>query len=153
MKFKIKTNLWTGILFGLLAIFLLVNMESQVRIPAFDSGAPSPRILPTIFIGIILICSAFLIFQSLVLKKETIFEFEWSKEMPMIVLVVGLCVYTALIVFLGYLVASIIMFPLILFFVGERKPVAYIVCIVAAVAIYFLFLYLFKISLPACPFL
>lgn len=153
MKFKIKTNLWTGIIFGLIAAFLWVNMESQVRIPAYDSGAPSPRILPTIFIAIILVCSVFLIFQSLVLKKETVVEFDWSNEMPMIVLVLGLCAYTALVIFAGYIVASVIIFPLMLFFVGERKPVAYIVCIAAAVAIYFLFKYVFNISLPACPFL
>ena len=153
MKFKIKTNLWTGILFGLLAIFLWVTMESQVRIPAYDSGAPSPRILPTIYIAIILACSIILIIQSLVLKKETVVEFDWSVERPMIVLVLALCAYTALIVFAGYLVASIVMFPLVLFYVGERKPIAYIVCVAAAVGIYFLFKYLFNISLPACPFL
>ena len=51
-KFKIKTNLVSGILMGAIALLLLVLMPGQVRVPAFDSGAPSPRIIPGICLGI-----------------------------------------------------------------------------------------------------
>ena len=70
MKFKIKTNLVTGIVMGLLSIFLLVVMPKQVRVPAFDSGAPSPRIIPGVCIVIMLVCSVILVIQSLVFKKS-----------------------------------------------------------------------------------
>ena len=69
MKFKIKTNLWTGIIFAAFAAFMFFMMETQVRLPGYDSGAPSPRIMPTIFLTIILINSAILIIQSLVFKN------------------------------------------------------------------------------------
>ena len=46
MKIKIKTNLWSGIVMGLLSIAMLAVLPTQVRVPAFDSGAPSPRIIP-----------------------------------------------------------------------------------------------------------
>ena len=48
MKFKIKTYLWSGIVMGVFSILMLLAMPSQVRLPMFDSGAPSPRIIPGI---------------------------------------------------------------------------------------------------------
>lgn len=68
-KFKIKTNLVSGILMGAIALLLLVLMPGQVRVPAFDSGAPSPRIIPGICLGIMLVSSIALLIQSLVLKQ------------------------------------------------------------------------------------
>jgi len=151
VKFKIKTNLWTGIIFAAFAAFMFVMMESQVRLPGYDSGAPSPRVLPTIFLAIILVCSVVLIIQSLVFKKEKVVEFDLEKEKPMITLIVLLCVYPVLIGFLGYVVASIICFPLALLYIGEKKKSPYLVAVVAAVLIYMMCKYIFNISLPACP--
>ena len=37
MKFKIKTNLWSGIIMGLFSIAMLIAMPGQVRLPMFDS--------------------------------------------------------------------------------------------------------------------
>lgn len=153
MKFKIKTNLWTGIIFAAFAAFMFFMMETQVRLPGYDSGAPSPRVLPTIFLAIILVCSAVLIIQSLVFKKEKIVEFDWNVQKPMIVLVALMCVYPVLIGYIGYVVASIICFPLALFYIGERKKLPYVVAVVAAVLIYLMFKQVFNISLPACPFI
>ena len=75
MKFKIKTYLWSGIVMGVFSILMLLAMPSQVRLPMFDSGAPSPRIIPGICLVGILICSAILLIESLVFKKEKIIEF------------------------------------------------------------------------------
>ena len=149
MKFKIKTNLWTGIVFGLFAAFMFFMMETQVRLPGYDSGAPSPRIMPTIFLTIILINSVILIIQSLVFKKEKVVEFDWTEQKPMIVLIVLMCVYTFMITKLGYLVSSLIVFPAALFYVGERKKGPYITAVILAVAIFFMFKFIFNISLPA----
>ena len=68
-KFKIKSNLWTGIIMGIISLAMLIVMPEQVRVPAFDSGAPSPRIIPGICLVIMLVFSIVLIFESLVLKK------------------------------------------------------------------------------------
>lgn len=149
MKFKIKTNLWTGIIFAAFAAFMFVMMESQVRLPGYDSGAPSPRVLPTIFLAIILVCSVILIIQSLVFKKEKIVEYDCKEQFPMIVLIVLMCIYPVLIGVLGYVVASLICFPVALFYIGERKKSPYIVAVVAAVLIFLMFKYIFNISLPA----
>lgn len=149
MKFKIKTNLVTGIVMGLFSAFMLIVMPQQVRVPAFDSGAPSPRIIPGICLVVTLLCSVILIVESLVFKKEKIVEFDWSKEKPAVLLILALCVYVFLIIRIGFILASAVIFSLILFYCGERKPFIYIFSIAMAVGIYFLFSKVFHVSLPA----
>lgn len=148
MKFKIKTNLVTGIVMGLFSAICLLIMPSQVKLPGFDSGAPSPRIIPGICLVVILVFSIALIIQSLVFKKEKVVEFDWSKEKPAILLIALLCIYVALIINIGYIFASVIVFCIILFYCGERKPWIYIFTIAASVGIFFLFTKVFHISLP-----
>ena len=133
---------------GALSILLLILMPTQVRIPAYDSGAPSPRIIPGICIVIMLIFSIVLIIQSLVFKQEKIVEFDWNKEKPAILLIALLCVYVALIMLIGFIPASALTFIAVLFYCGERKPFIYIFTIAAATGIYFLFKYVFTVSLP-----
>ncbi len=133
---------------GAFSLILLLVMPNQVRIPAYDSGAPSPRIIPGICIVIMLIFSIVLIIQSLVFKQEKIVEFDWNKEKPAVLLIVMLCVYVALITTIGFVPASALVFSAILFYCGERKPFIYIFIIAAATGIYFLFKYVFTVSLP-----
>ena len=52
-KFKIKTNLVSGVIMGVAALLLIILLPSQVRVPTYDSGAPSPRIIPGICLAII----------------------------------------------------------------------------------------------------
>ncbi len=151
-KFQIKTNLWTGIIMGAISGILLLCLNSQVRVPAYDSGAPSPRIIPGICLVIMFVCSLVLIFESLVLKKEKIVEFDWEKEKPAILLIIMMCVYAALIIWFGFIIASIVTFIAVLFYCGERKPLTYIIAAAAAVAIFFLFKNVFYISLPSIWF-
>ena len=148
-KFKIKTNLVSGVIMGVAALLLIILLPSQVRVPAYDSGAPSPRIIPGICLAIMLVSSIALIIQSLVLKQEKVVEFDWAKEKPAILLILGMCVYIGLMLCIGYVLASLIVFPLALFYVGERKAGPYIVVLVSAFAIFLLFKNVFNISLPA----
>ena len=90
-KFKIKTNLVSGIIMGVIALILILCIPSQIRVPAYDSGAPSPRIIPGICLAIMLVSSIALLIQSLVLKQEKVVEFDWEKEKPAILLIVGMC--------------------------------------------------------------
>lgn len=59
-----------------------------------------------------LVSSIALIIQSLVLKQEKIVEFDWAKEKPAILLILGMCVYIGLMLCIGYVLASLIVFPL-----------------------------------------
>ncbi len=149
MKFKIRTNLVTGILMALFSGYMLYVMPKQVKVPAFDSGAPSPRIIPGICLVVILLCSLVLIIQSLIFKKEKIVEFDWTNEKPAILLIVLLCIYVFLIVKIGFILASAVTFVILLFYSGERKPFIYIFTVALAVGIYFLFSQVFHVSLPS----
>ena len=149
MKFKIRTNLVTGILMALFSGYMLYVLPKQVKVPAFDSGAPSPRIIPGICLVVILLCSLVLIIQSLIFKKEKIVEFDWTNEKPAILLIVLLCIYVFLIVKIGFILASAVTFVILLFYSGERKPFIYIFTVALAVGIYFLFSQVFHVSLPS----
>ena len=151
MKVKIKTYFWSGMIMGLFSLLMLAVMPSQVRLPMFDSGAPSPRIIPGICLVGMLVCSAILLIQSLVFRKEKIVEFDWKKEKPCIVLILLLCAYVALTIWIGFIPAVVIIFPIILFYCGERKSLIYIFTIAAGIGIFFLFKYVFHISLPGIP--
>lgn len=148
-NFKIKTYLWSGIVMGILSLAMLISIPSQVRIPGYDSGAPSPRIIPAACLIFMLISSIVLIIQSLVFKKEKVVEFDWHKEGPILILVAGMCLYAALIIWIGFIAASILVFGAVLFYCGERKPLIYIVSFAAAIGIFFLFKYVFYVSLPS----
>ena len=152
MKFKIKTNLVSGTVMGLFSLILLVLMPSQVRVPAYDSGAPSPRIIPAACLVLMLAFSVILIVQSLVFKKEKVVEFDWEQERPVIVMIMMMCIYVALIIYMGYVIASVVTFVAVLFYCGERKIPTYLVTIAASVVIFFLFKNVFNIQLPALPF-
>ncbi len=133
---------------GLFSIFMLLAMPSQVRLPLYDSGAPSPRIIPGICIVGILLLSILLIVESLVFKKEKIYEFDWEKEKPVLIMIALMVVFVALTLTVGYIPAGIIVFCSVLFYCGERKPFIYIFTILAVIAIFYLFELVFHISLP-----
>ena len=117
----------------------------------FDSGAPSPRIIPGICLAGTLICSVILLIESLVFKKEKEIEFDWAKEKPCIFLIVLLCAFVALIINIGFIPGVVIIFPIMLWYCGERKPFIYIFTLAAGIGIFFLFKYVFHISLPGIP--
>ncbi len=148
---KIKTNLWSGIIMGLASMVLLVVSPNQVQTPAYDSGAPSPKIIPMLVLSGILICSVYLIVQSLVFKKEKIYEFDLKKELPAIILIAMMIGFVFLIIKFGFIVGVAVIFPVLLFYFGERKPFIYIFSLVCGIGIYFLFTNVFNISLPKFP--
>lgn len=151
IEFNIKTNLVTGLLMGAFSAYMIYVLPVQVREPAYNSGAPSPRIIPSMVLWGILICAVCMIFQSLVLKKEKIFTFKLSQELPAIIVITLLCIFTFLIINVGFVLAIVIVFPPMLFYLGERKPLIYIFTLVAGICIYFLFREVLNISLPGFP--
>jgi len=143
--------LLTGIIMGIVSIVFLILIPHQVRVPAFDSGAPSPRIIPTfVWIGI-LVCSLILIVQSLFFKKEDIFVFEIKNELPLLILIAMTCGFAFLIINFGFLTGVIIFFPGMLLYMRERKWLTYVVTVAIGVGVYFLFTKVFYLSLPSVP--
>lgn len=146
---KIKTNLLAGTVMGLFSLIMLLIMPTQVRLPMWDSGAPSPRIIPGICLVGILICSVILLVQSLVFHKEHIYEFVWENERKELLLIAALVVFVILTNALGFIPAGMIIFCAIQWYEGERKPLIYIYTLVMVVVVYFLFQNVFHVDLPA----
>ena len=146
---KIKTNLATGIIMAVVSIIFLLLIPQQVRVPAFDTGAPSPRIIPTFVLICMLGCSVILIAQSIFLKKDDIFVFNIKDELPCIIMVGMICAFAFLIVNFSFVAGVVAFFPALLFYMGERKPLTYVVTMAIGVSIYFVFTRIFNISLPS----
>ena len=62
-----------------------------------------------------------------------------------------LCVYVALTIYIGFIPAVIIIFPIMLWYCGERKPFIYIFTLAMGIGIFYLFKFVFHISLPGIP--
>ena len=59
--------------------------------------------------------------------------------------------YVALTIYIGFIPAVIIIFPIMLWYCGERKPFIYIFTLAMGIGIFYLFKFVFHISLPGIP--
>lgn len=144
---KIKTNLAGGILFSILSVIILILVPYQCAASQTTSVGNDPRLMPRIVAVVTLACSLVLIFQSLVLKKETIIEISMEDEKNALYAALIMFFFLACILIFGYLLASFIMIAVFLLFFKERKPLSYIVLCALAFAIYLLFVKLFNVPL------
>ena len=149
-KIRIRTNLVTGIVMGIVSIVFLLLVPIQIGEPGWvQPGSLSPRAIPTIVLSGILLCSVILIIQSLVFKKEDIYEFEVKKELITLAILGMILTFAFIVTNFGFWPAIIIFFPSILLFMGERKPLVYIVTVALGFGIYFLFIRVFMVPLPS----
>ena len=145
---KIKTNLVTGIMFSVISIILLLLVPSQISVPKFNNGGPSPRAIPYIVLIGILICGILLIIQSLVFKKDDIVTYNFKLEKPALIMIGIMILFCIIMVNLGFILAVLITLPIMLYYYGERKISVYIVTLIGGLAVYFLFVNVFNIFLP-----
>ncbi|MGL6130189.1 MAG: tripartite tricarboxylate transporter TctB family protein [Fusobacteriaceae bacterium] len=145
---NIRTNLLTGIIFALLSLILVAILPSQIQVPAFDNGGPSPRIIPYMVLFGIFITSLGLIFQSLVMKKEKIFKYDIKTQKSGIISLVIINIFGFVMLKIGFLAAIFIVVPIMIYSLGERKKRVYILTTLISVGVYFLFTNFFNISLP-----
>ncbi len=145
---QVKSNLVSGILFAIISIILILLVPSEVPVPAYDNGGPSPRMLPYMVLYGILICSAGLIIQSVFFKKEKIIFFDIKLEKASFVILGLMILFGVLTIQFGFIIGIVIALPLMLFAMGERKPFIYIFTVVAGIGVYYLFVEVFNIFLP-----
>ena len=145
---KIRTNLLSGIIFGILSVTLILLVPSQVAVPAFDTGGPSPRIIPYIVLYGMLICSVALIVQSLVFKKESIIVFDFKIEKASLIILAIMILFGTVMLKFGFIVSVIVVLPIMLFVLRERKPFIYGYTLLGGIGVYFLFTKVFNITLP-----
>ena len=145
---QIKSNLVSGIAFAIISIILILLVPSQVPVPAYDNGGPSPRMIPYMVLYGILICSIGLMIQSVIFKKEKIIVFDFKLEKASVVILGLMILFGVLTINFGFIIGAVVALPLMLFAMGERKPFIYIFTIVGGIGVYYLFVEVFNIFLP-----
>lgn len=133
---------------GTISLILILLVPSQVAIPVFSTGGPSPRTLPYLVLYSILICSVGLILQSVVFKKDSILMLDFKSEKPLLIMVGLMLLFGVLMITVGFMVSIIVALPLMLYIMGERKPFIYCFVIIAGILIQYLFIEVFNIPLP-----
>ncbi|MCL7748851.1 tripartite tricarboxylate transporter TctB family protein [Halalkalibacter alkaliphilus] len=145
---KIRTNLLSGIIFGIISIVFILLVPSQVAVPTFNNGGPSPRIIPYIVLYGMLICSVALIIQSLVFKKERIVVLDFKIEKASLIVLVIMILFGIVMLNFGFIISVIVVLPILLFILRERKPFIYGFTIFGGIGVYYLFTKVFNITLP-----
>ena len=145
---KIKINLTSGILFAIISIILIQLVPSQIAVPAFKTGGPSPRVIPYLVLYGMLICSIGLIVQSLIFKKDKVKYFDIKVEKASLIMIALMSLFGTLMIKLGFVVAVVVVLPMMLYAYGERKPLVYIFTLFGGISVYLLFINVFNISLP-----
>ena len=146
---NIRTNLLSGIIFGIFSIIFILLVPSQIAVPAYDNGGPSPRIIPYMVLWGTLIASVALIIQSLVFKKERIIIFDFKFDKAALTILGIMILFGAVMLNFGFITSVVIVLPMMLFVLGERKPFIYGFTILGGIGVYYLFIEVFNISLPA----
>lgn len=145
---QIKSNLVSGIMFAIISIVLILLVPSQVPVPAYDNGGPSPRIIPYMVLYGILICSVGLIIQSILFKKEKKMVFDFKLEKAALVIMGIMILFGYLTIKFGFIVGVVIALPMMLYAMNERKLFIYIFTVVGGIGVYYLFVEVFNIFLP-----
>jgi hypothetical protein len=147
MRVRYKTNLTAGcfslVLGGLVWFFTPRQIEMDYTITYGITSRTMPYLLAVVFAC----CGLILVIQSLVFKKESYKEIEVRQELK------ALC-YMAVLV--GYVVLFRLNFIFALFFLGAatlafmktRKKLYYLIVLILAVGLYFIFTLGLHVSLP-----
>lgn len=144
---KIKTNLVGGILFSVFSVIILLLVPSQCAASQTPTVGNDPRLMPRVVAIVMLICSLTLIFQSLVMKKETVIEINMADEKNALYASLLMLGFLVCILLFGFLIASFLMIVVFLLFFKEKKILPYIVLCILAIGVYLLFVKLFNVPL------
>lgn len=146
---------------ALTAIFYII--PSQVTVPKAASGMFTPRTYPYICFTVIGICSACGLLRSIMqffsakkndpdFMKGTAWKDKSRKEMIgafMPWICAAFCVlYAILFSKIGFIPATIIIAPIILFVLGDKKPMHYVYVYAFCAVMYVIFKFILDVRLP-----
>ena len=145
---KIKTNLVGGIFFIVLGTVLLLLMPNQIIVQANIPFLESAKAAPFIALLMLIVGGIILVIQSLVFKKEQIVTLDFAVQKHALT-VMGIFIGYALSIYLfGFLIASFLLIAAMVWFFRIKSKIQIAVIVAISVAVYFIFINLFHISLP-----
>jgi len=145
---KIKTNLVGGGIFVIFSLILLALQPSQILVSNNIVFLESAKVAPMMSIIVMLVGGIFLIFQSVVLKKEKEVFIKFAEQKNALYMALFMSLYAGLIYFLGYLIASAVLIIVLFKFYNNKNKIHLLVVFIIAILVYLLFTQLFNVSLP-----
>lgn len=145
-KIHIRTNLMAGMIFVVIAVIIALLIPSQIKMTSIVKEAVDSRFIPELLCGVMGVLGCWLIFKSLVLKKEDYFEVSLNQEKKRACFIAMLIAYVFLIPRLGFLFSSFLWGTGCLAFTKSKKVKYYMIVAVSIVIIYLIFKYLLDVG-------
>lgn len=146
---KLKKNLSAGVLSCILGIaywFLIpIGIDAKVEI---ETNAVGPEYMPRLISVLLIVLGAMLIVQSVVLKKDEVFVWNFHQEKPVLLYLAVLFGLIVLIPLIGFLVSSIVAAVLFLLLMQEKNKWFYGIVLAICILIYVIFRFALGIPLP-----
>lgn len=154
MKLKYNTEIISGIVFLIAAAVLWLLIPSQIN--TLETTSINAQTVPRIAIGGMLLFSAGLLAQGIfsnpkkevLITKATFSTESFRRELKSVLYAVILLLYTVVLTYLGFLIATALLVVVILLFYGTRKWYYYAIPLVMVGIVYFIFRTLLHVSLP-----
>lgn len=144
MKLKVKIDLTSGITLAIASIILWVMIPSNIVVTGGENNA---QLFPRIVVCVMFLLATYIAVSSIISKNDKIIIFDLKKEAGIILFVAALFVFVFLMDKLGFIIASLIIGSISLFFYRVKWKV-YIALAIFIVCVYFLFTFALGIPLP-----
>ena len=150
MTIRYRSNLWAGIIAIALGIAILILIPQQIGIdpPSTSTTGITSRTVPSAMAVVMIACGAGLIFQSLVLKKDTVKTVVLKKELRAVIYAVMLIIFTKIFKE-SYVLATLFLSIGTLVILKCKKPLYYIIEIILIFVLFFIFTEMLHVRLPA----
>ena len=157
---SIKANVILAVMFLLLSLWVIffaipAEVSSSATWSIVDSGVNSrtfPYFASIIMGGAALVQLIVTVRKYIIRKKQNQKadggKIEWRKELRAIAVFLACILYGILFVTIGYIFATIIVPPIILIILGDRKWPHYAIVYGVGTVMYFIFQFLLRIRLP-----
>ena len=158
---KNRQKLWQNFISGLLIAALALLMEfyiipAQIKVSAFGGGSGvNSRSFPQLAAWIILIpaillsvTSGFQLLKMGKAEKQANSSIRWRDELRAIGLIALFFLYAVLFNYVGYIVATVVVPPLVLLLLGSRNWKHYTAVYGVGIAVYILFKFVMQVPLP-----
>lgn len=143
--YRVPTKMASGIFSMASGGAAAALIPGQIDISGQTGGITS-RTTPYILAGSIFLLGCWLLFSSVVLKKEDYREISVSDEISRMGFILSLALYVFVMDIIGFLVSSLLMGGFTLWYMKDRKFGHYAVVFVCVTAIYLIFRYLLGVN-------
>lgn len=143
-----KTNIVFAAICAVIGIALIIMAAGYPTAADYGTGVPGPGLWPIVISALMLAMAALLVMKSLKMAPEKNTEVAlWNEGTKRVYITMGiLFVYTLLLEFLGFIIATTIMEAIFIQWFAKKKPVVtVIIALVVTLVIYCVFQYVLNV--------